>query len=170
MPSYKFMSKNRIPLCRKVELVRLGEYNYKDECEEPYPDDFTVSETFLYPEYKYPEAHHDLALLKLSTKITIQVSLLQRYGFTVAKNKPNDVITMDLVESNKQPEEILSLLISFQDNISPVCLPWGEEGNKDIAGQQATVTGWGLTKHCQFYCNKNSILKYYAMNTNKSEN
>ena len=35
----------------------------------------------------------------------------------------------------------LSKMVSFSNNIAPVCLPWNVE--EKYAGQVATVTGWG---------------------------
>ena len=34
----------------------------------------------------------------------------------------------------------------LKEFISPVCLPWGAESNKDITTQKATLTGWGDTE------------------------
>ncbi|MPC40559.1 Clotting factor B [Portunus trituberculatus] len=59
-------------LYKKAETVRLGEHNYKDENDGALHQDFDVVETVNYPGYAYPEAYHDLALLKLSSRVHIQ--------------------------------------------------------------------------------------------------
>ncbi|KAK8376886.1 hypothetical protein O3P69_010078 [Scylla paramamosain] len=55
-----------------AEVVRLGEHDYNDEYEGASPKDFDVLETVLYPDYKHPQAYHDIALLKLASKVTIE--------------------------------------------------------------------------------------------------
>lgn len=58
-----------------ADVVRLGEHDYNDEEEGAFPEDFDVLDTVLYPDYKHPQAYHDIALLKLASKVTIQVSI-----------------------------------------------------------------------------------------------
>lgn len=60
----------------KIDLVRLGEHNYNDDYDFAEHEDFVVAETVLYPNYKLPEAYHDLALLRLESGLTLKVSLL----------------------------------------------------------------------------------------------
>uniref|UniRef100_A0A0P4W880 Peptidase S1 domain-containing protein n=1 Tax=Scylla olivacea TaxID=85551 RepID=A0A0P4W880_SCYOL len=59
-------------LYNKPEVVRLGEHNYKDDNDGAPHQDFDVAETVMYPGYVYPEAYHDLALLRLSSRVHIQ--------------------------------------------------------------------------------------------------
>ncbi|XP_050721237.1 vitamin K-dependent protein C-like isoform X2 [Eriocheir sinensis] len=90
-------------LNNKPDVVRLGEHNYNDDRDGADHEDFGVAETVPYPNYNRPEAYHDLALLRLASKVVLKY------------------------------------------HISPVCLPWGKESDKDIISQQATLTGWGDT-------------------------
>ncbi|KAK8742628.1 hypothetical protein OTU49_001594, partial [Cherax quadricarinatus] len=54
-----------------ANIVRLGEHDYNsgDDCAEPH--DYEVSEIVFYPDYTYPQAYHDLAVLKLAHKVHI---------------------------------------------------------------------------------------------------
>lgn len=56
-------------------MVRLGEHDYNDDSDDANPEDFDVAETVLYPDHTRPEAYHDLALLRLASKVTLKVSL-----------------------------------------------------------------------------------------------
>lgn len=58
-------------------MVRLGEYNLDDECDEPPPEDFTVLETLIYPDFNGLQAYHNLALMKLNSSVTLKVRKLQ---------------------------------------------------------------------------------------------
>ncbi|CAL4121224.1 unnamed protein product [Meganyctiphanes norvegica] len=33
--------------------------------------------------------------------------------------------------------------VGFTDGVSPLCLPWGQEGNRNLVGRKLEVTGWG---------------------------
>lgn len=57
-----------------ASVVRLGEHDYADDQDGANFIDFDIEKTVLYPDFKRPEAYHDLALLKLSSKVTFQVS------------------------------------------------------------------------------------------------
>lgn len=57
-------------------MVRLGEHNYNDDGDGARHEDFGVAETVLYPNYKSPEAYHDLALLRLVSKVVMKVRSL----------------------------------------------------------------------------------------------
>ena len=59
----------------RAHVVRLGEYDYEDDFDGSEHEDIEVAETILYPDYKYPEAYHDLVLLKLKRKVALQVRL-----------------------------------------------------------------------------------------------
>jgi hypothetical protein len=52
-----------------AKWVRLGELNLEDSDEDAEPQDFTISEIILHPDYKLPARYHDIALLKLSKKV-----------------------------------------------------------------------------------------------------
>ncbi|XP_050710775.1 clotting factor G beta subunit-like [Eriocheir sinensis] len=96
---------HRLALSRaRVEIVRLGEHNYNDDYDSAEHEDYGVVESVQYPDYNYPVAYHDLALIRLATRVPLK------------------------------------------EYISPVCLPWGRESDKDITGQLATLTGWGDTQ------------------------
>lgn len=56
-------------------MVRLGEHDYSSTDDNAEHEDFTVIEKVIYPNYTFPEAHHDLALLKLDKKVAFQVSV-----------------------------------------------------------------------------------------------
>ncbi|KAK8372383.1 hypothetical protein O3P69_020972, partial [Scylla paramamosain] len=55
-------------LLKSPEVVRLGEHDYHDTNDEALHQDFDVAETVMYPGYAHPEAYHDLALLRLSSR------------------------------------------------------------------------------------------------------
>ncbi|XP_071537047.1 venom protease-like [Panulirus ornatus] len=59
-------------LQKRAEIVRLGEHDYNDEYDEADHEDFGVVETILYPDYSHPQAYHDLALLRLDTRVTLK--------------------------------------------------------------------------------------------------
>ncbi|KAK7076696.1 CLIP domain-containing serine protease [Halocaridina rubra] len=50
----------------------------------------------------------------------------------------------------------LSRKVVFETFIHPVCLPWGEESERDLIGTQVKLTGWGDT---QFLGSPSSILQ-----------
>lgn len=62
--------------CSKPDVVRLGEHNYNDDNDGAAHEDFAVAGTVLYPNYNHPEAYHDLALLRLASRVNLKVSLL----------------------------------------------------------------------------------------------
>ncbi|XP_063849922.1 venom protease-like isoform X2 [Scylla paramamosain] len=39
----------------------------------------------------------------------------------------------------------LATMVTIQEFVSPVCLPWGSESGRELSGQQATLAGWGDT-------------------------
>ena len=56
---------------RKLDVIRLGEYDYNlssDE-EDALHFDFTPGEIIIHPLYTAPSAYHDLALVKLNETI-----------------------------------------------------------------------------------------------------
>lgn len=55
-----------------ANVVRLSEHDYGDDNEGAYEIDFDVETIVYYPDFKRPEAYHDLALLKLSSPVTIE--------------------------------------------------------------------------------------------------
>ncbi|XP_071542103.1 venom protease-like isoform X2 [Panulirus ornatus] len=57
---------------KNFNVVRLGEHDYENDFDGANPVDVGIAETILYPGYVHPQAYHDLALLKLDTKVTIQ--------------------------------------------------------------------------------------------------
>ncbi|KAK8720211.1 hypothetical protein OTU49_013514, partial [Cherax quadricarinatus] len=57
---------------KEANIVRLGEHDYNNNNDSAEPMDFEVAETILYPDYTFPQAYHDLALLKLAQKVDIQ--------------------------------------------------------------------------------------------------
>ncbi|KAG0719429.1 Clotting factor B [Chionoecetes opilio] len=59
-------------LFRKAEVVRLGEHDY-GAYDGSNPQDFDVVETVFYPDYKHPQAYHDIALLKLASKVKLEI-------------------------------------------------------------------------------------------------
>lgn len=58
-------------------MVRLGEHDYTTDSDGAFPEDFDVLDLVLYPDYKPPQPYHDLALLKLNSKVKLQVSLIR---------------------------------------------------------------------------------------------
>ncbi|XP_069980481.1 venom protease [Penaeus vannamei] len=57
-------------------VVRLGEHDYSSTADDAQHEDFTVIEKVIYPNYTFPEAHHDLALLKLDKKVVLRKYIL----------------------------------------------------------------------------------------------
>lgn len=55
-------------------MVRLGEHDYNSLSERTPHQDYGVVETVFYPNYIHPQAYHDLALLRLDSRVSIQVS------------------------------------------------------------------------------------------------
>ncbi|XP_064112631.1 venom protease-like isoform X2 [Macrobrachium nipponense] len=51
---------------KPINVVRLGEHDYRNMSDGANEVDFDVGEKFLYPEFKEPQGYHDLALLKLA--------------------------------------------------------------------------------------------------------
>ncbi|KAK7076697.1 hypothetical protein SK128_018519 [Halocaridina rubra] len=54
------------------EIVRLGEHDYNDDRDEAPHKDFAIERQIPYPNYTFPMAYHDLALLKLAEKVILQ--------------------------------------------------------------------------------------------------
>ncbi|XP_066951878.1 trypsin-like isoform X2 [Macrobrachium rosenbergii] len=54
--------------------VRLGEHNYESASDDANEEDFEISQMVRHPNYSFPVAYHDLALLQLSPKV-----ILKRY-------------------------------------------------------------------------------------------
>ncbi|XP_064082393.1 trypsin-like isoform X1 [Macrobrachium nipponense] len=52
--------------------VRLGEHNYATTSDDSNEEDFEISETIRHPNYSFPVAYHDLALLQLKTKVILK--------------------------------------------------------------------------------------------------
>ncbi|XP_063586327.1 proclotting enzyme-like [Penaeus indicus] len=52
-----------------ASVVRLGEHDYSTTRDGDRHEDFPVGETVLYPEYRLPQAYHDLALVKLGRRV-----------------------------------------------------------------------------------------------------
>lgn len=57
--------------------MRLGEHNYNDDHDGAEHADYDVAESVQYPDYNYPVAYHDLALIRLATRVPFKVSLLR---------------------------------------------------------------------------------------------
>ncbi|KAG0714124.1 hypothetical protein GWK47_014733 [Chionoecetes opilio] len=58
----------------KAEVVRLGEHDYGVDYDGSNPQDFDVAKTVFYPDYKHPQAYHDIALLKLAFIVKLEIS------------------------------------------------------------------------------------------------
>ncbi|XP_064082396.1 trypsin-like isoform X2 [Macrobrachium nipponense] len=85
-------------------IVRLGEHNYESASDDANEEDFEISQLVRHPNYSFPVAYHDLALMQLSTKVILEI------------------------------------------HISPVCLPWGAEIQRNLTGSTVKLTGWGHTQ------------------------
>ncbi|KAJ3629258.1 hypothetical protein MTP99_013660 [Tenebrio molitor] len=48
-----------------AKWIRLGDTDLQDNKDVPKPQDFTVEQHFIHPEYKSPSHYHDIALIKL---------------------------------------------------------------------------------------------------------
>ncbi|XP_063850050.1 trypsin-5-like [Scylla paramamosain] len=58
-----------------ANVVRLGEHDYNDNEDGANHKDVKVADVVLYPHFNPGTAYHDLALLKLESKVTIQRSI-----------------------------------------------------------------------------------------------
>ncbi|XP_045129245.1 trypsin-1-like [Portunus trituberculatus] len=58
---------------KKADVVRLGEDDHMDDNDGALHQDFGVAEMIMYPGYTHPEEYHDLALLRLSSRVEILV-------------------------------------------------------------------------------------------------
>lgn len=85
----------------KIDLVRLGEHDYNNDYDFADHEDFVVAETVLYPDYKLPEAYHDLALLRLESELTLKVSLLHSCLSTLGGERDNNHKISWLLENHK---------------------------------------------------------------------
>ncbi|XP_076057669.1 venom protease-like [Oratosquilla oratoria] len=56
-------------LQRNPDVVRLDEYDHKNDSDLVYPVDYTITQVVFHPDYKYPETYHDLALMRLNESI-----------------------------------------------------------------------------------------------------
>ncbi|XP_068207685.1 venom protease-like isoform X2 [Palaemon carinicauda] len=56
-------------------IVRLGEHNYATASDGSNEEDFEISQMIRYPDYAFPVAYHDLALLQLKTKVNFKASI-----------------------------------------------------------------------------------------------
>ncbi|XP_037784450.1 venom protease-like [Penaeus monodon] len=54
---------------RSASVVRLGEHDYSTRSDGDRHEDFPVEDTILYPEYRFPQSYHDLALIKLGRRV-----------------------------------------------------------------------------------------------------
>ena len=52
--------------------MRLSEHDYTDPLDADHMD-LSVSAPIIFPNYTFPKAYHDLALLKLGRKLTFRV-------------------------------------------------------------------------------------------------
>ena len=59
------------------------------------------------------------------------------------------VFIINSVILNKRVSEIkfYNKILFLQKSIRPICLPWGNLSNKNLAGTTITVTGWGALEY-----------------------
>ncbi|XP_063849982.1 clotting factor G beta subunit-like [Scylla paramamosain] len=62
-------------LLKSPDVVRLGEHDYQHRNDGPPHEDFDVAEKVTYPGYAHPQEYHDLALLRLSSRVKIKNSI-----------------------------------------------------------------------------------------------
>ncbi|ROT75085.1 clip domain serine proteinase 3 [Penaeus vannamei] len=82
---------------RRVSVVRLGEHDYSDDEEGADHEDFGVSQTIIYPDYKFPQAYHDLALVRLERRASFSVNInpvCLPWGREAERDLVNQVITL----------------------------------------------------------------------------
>lgn len=58
-----------------ADVVRFGEHDYDDNTDGAVHQDINVTQTVLYPDFNPPAAYHDLALLRLESKVAIKRSI-----------------------------------------------------------------------------------------------
>ncbi|XP_037783779.1 LOW QUALITY PROTEIN: venom protease-like [Penaeus monodon] len=84
-------------LQRRVTVVRLGEHDYSDDNEGAIHQDFGVSQVILYPDYTFPQAYHDLALIKLERRTSFTVNInpvCLPWGRETERDLVNQIITL----------------------------------------------------------------------------
>ncbi|XP_076057672.1 venom protease-like [Oratosquilla oratoria] len=54
---------------RNPDVVRLDEYDHKNDSDLVYTTDYTITQVVFHPDYTYPETYHDLALMRLNESI-----------------------------------------------------------------------------------------------------
>ncbi|XP_063586409.1 venom protease-like [Penaeus indicus] len=59
-------------LARRANVIRLGEHDYSTPNDGANPEDFGFAATIPYPQYSEPELHHDIGLIRLNRRVTIQ--------------------------------------------------------------------------------------------------
>ncbi|XP_042870075.1 venom protease-like [Penaeus japonicus] len=82
---------------RSATVIRLGEHDYSDDEEGAFHEDFGVSQFINYPEYRFPQAYHDLALIKLDRRARFTTSInpvCLPWGREAERNLVNEVITL----------------------------------------------------------------------------
>ncbi|XP_047470870.1 venom protease-like [Penaeus chinensis] len=57
---------------RRANVVRLGEHDYSNPNDGANPEDFGLATTIAYPQYSKPQLYHDIGLIRLNKRVTIQ--------------------------------------------------------------------------------------------------
>lgn len=70
---------------RSASVVRLGEHDYSTRSDGDRHEDFPVEDTILYPEYRFPQSYHDLALIKLGRRVVFNVRLVDGFSSKCSK-------------------------------------------------------------------------------------
>ncbi|XP_071537015.1 venom protease-like isoform X1 [Panulirus ornatus] len=76
-------------LQKEMNVVRFGEFDYNNDNDGAMHQDYDIAEVVLHPDYVYPQAYHDLVLLKLSTQVPLQKGIMPvclPWGDEMARN------------------------------------------------------------------------------------
>ncbi|XP_037784050.1 venom protease-like [Penaeus monodon] len=57
---------------RRANVIRLGEHDYSNPNDGANPEDLGVATTIAHPQYRKPQLYHDIGLIRLNKRVTIQ--------------------------------------------------------------------------------------------------
>lgn len=82
---------------RRVTAVRLGEHDLENPNDGATPQDFDVEASIMHPDYTFPQAYHDIALVKLARKVRLQTAIQPvclPWGTESTKNLVGQTVTL----------------------------------------------------------------------------
>lgn len=82
---------------RRATHVRLGEHDLENPNDGASPQDFDVETSIIHPDYTFPQAYDDIALIKLTRKVRIQSAIRPvclPWGTESTKNLVGQTVTL----------------------------------------------------------------------------